>query len=129
MLLFCVIREVQVNSPMNSEKRSQAVRQAIQRQHKLEELAEEIILDEQHLRDFNGKREKNVECLTVLQTLKNKAAFPAKTWMCAGPFFIRLPTLSIEQLVQQDQRTIEEESTKLQGEIAQKIRSLEQLQK
>jgi len=109
----------------------QQMDERIHNQHRIEELAEEIIVDQQQQIDLNIKRNTNRECLAALRDLKknsnNDSNNNSKTWMCCGPFFVRLPTETLENLVKKDQATLDDEINKTHEELKQKVYQLSKL--
>ena len=112
-------------SPAASIQARQELDARMHNQSRIEELAEEIIIDQQQQIDLNTKRNTNRECLAALRDAKKKKDnYQRKTWMCCGPFFMRLPTETVEDLVKKDQSTLDQEILKTHEEMKQKVYQL-----
>ncbi|KAI8970517.1 hypothetical protein BDB01DRAFT_855375 [Pilobolus umbonatus] len=70
-----------------------------------EHLAEELLINKQAVIDFDRKRNSNREALTQI---RKNAKDEKKLWTFFGDMFIKLPTQSVKELIEDDQKNLDE---------------------
>ncbi|XP_050393451.1 p53 and DNA damage-regulated protein 1 [Patella vulgata] len=90
----------------------------------IEEVAEDILADKQHLIEFDLRRNKTREALRCLQ--KDKTA--KKSWMCVGNMFIKMPRVTAISMLEKDFSQLENEIKDTRNELKPKVDKLRDLQ-
>ncbi|CAO3623276.1 unnamed protein product [Cunninghamella blakesleeana] len=91
-----------------------------------EHLAEDIIINKQTVIDLDRKRNGNREGLNqIKKNLKDKEK---KVWLNFGDMFIRLPTDEAQDLIENDQQTLNEKIDQTRKSIKEKANELQELE-
>ena len=103
--------------------------QQLQRLQRAEHLGEEVLTLKQQLVNFDRRRNQNREGLAALRDLERRsasggAAVPIKHWMCLGDVFIKRTSSSAREMLETDQRTLEEEMERCRTELKEKTSAL-----
>ncbi|KAJ7337047.1 p53 and DNA damage-regulated protein 1 [Desmophyllum pertusum] len=106
--------------------------QTLQRFAELEELAQEIMEDKQQIVELDKKRNTNREALRALKREDRSGAIKepssTKSWVCFGNMFIKLPSTNVQAMLQQDQRNLDEEISRLRKDLKPKVSKLHELE-
>ncbi|CAM4546529.1 unnamed protein product [Lepidochelys kempii] len=87
----------------------------------VEELAEEVLAGRRQIVDLDLKRNQNREALRALQ----KDPDPSdKAMVCFGNMFIQLPNSKTKEMIQKDQKHLDEEINQLRKELRVKVNRL-----
>ncbi|KXJ17853.1 p53 and DNA damage-regulated protein 1 [Exaiptasia diaphana] len=90
----------------------------------MEELAAEILTDKQQIIELDRKRNCNREALRALKH-KKKAD---KSWLCFGNTFLKLSDSSAKNMIEEDQKTVNEEISSLRTQLKPKVTKLHELE-
>eukprot|EP00002_Diphylleia_rotans_P030686 TRINITY_DN6327_c0_g1_i1.p1 TRINITY_DN6327_c0_g1~~TRINITY_DN6327_c0_g1_i1.p1 ORF type:complete len:131 (+),score=35.60 TRINITY_DN6327_c0_g1_i1:80-472(+) len=90
----------------------------------VEELAEAVLIGQQQLIDYDRKRNSNREALNALK----KVAPDQKVWTCFGDMFIKFPQPATKKILDENQKRIETEITKLRQDIKEKAQLLNDME-
>nr|AEG79728.1 p53 and DNA damage-regulated protein 1 [Apostichopus japonicus] len=100
----------------------------------LEELAEEVLTVKQQIVDLDKKRNQNREAIRALQNKKKKTTQEGdkktnqKEWVCFGNTFMKLPQSKTQDMLQEDQNSLDQEIDKLHNELRPKVSRLRELE-
>ncbi|CAH3042187.1 unnamed protein product [Pocillopora meandrina] len=101
--------------------------QTLQKFAELEELAQEIMEDKQQIIELDKQRNTNREALRMLKK-DDKRGLTSKPWVCFGNMFIKLPSSNVQAMLQQDQKNLEEEISRLRKDLKPKVSKLHELE-
>eukprot|EP01102_Stenamoeba_stenopodia_P017963 TRINITY_DN6519_c0_g1_i1.p1 TRINITY_DN6519_c0_g1~~TRINITY_DN6519_c0_g1_i1.p1 ORF type:complete len:171 (+),score=47.06 TRINITY_DN6519_c0_g1_i1:178-690(+) len=95
-----------------------------------EKLAEDVVLNEQQTIELDKRRQRNRECLSSLkkQPPRSSDKIP-KTWICAGDFFIKMPTDKAIDFITDDQLRITSEINNLREQTKDKMLKLHEMER
>ncbi|XP_027037757.1 p53 and DNA damage-regulated protein 1-like [Pocillopora verrucosa] len=105
--------------------------QTLQKFAELEELAQEIMEDKQQIIELDKQRNTNREALRMLKKEDKRGlsgASSSKPWVCFGNMFIKLPSSNVQAMLQQDQKNLEEEISRLRKDLKPKVSKLHELE-
>lgn len=91
----------------------------------VEEVAEDILSDKQHMIELDRKRQKTREAVRVLQ--KDKTT--DKTWVCFGNQFIKMPKAKTKKLLEKDFEELDDKINTLRRELKPKVNKLYDMEK
>ncbi|CAM0140615.1 p53 and DNA damage-regulated protein 1 [Umbelopsis sp. WA50703] len=97
----------------------------IQELAKKETLAEDILTDKQLIIDSDRKRNTNREALT---NIRKKLNNEKKLWINMGDMFIKLPKDDVKNMIEEDQKKLDEEIESRRDMVRQKAMKLDQLE-
>ncbi|KAK6171100.1 hypothetical protein SNE40_019358 [Patella caerulea] len=103
---------------------SQETDRIVENLAQIEEVAEDILADKQHLIEFDLRRNKTREALRCLQ--KDKTV--KKSWMCVGNMFIKMPRVTAISMLEKDFSQLENEIKDTRNELKPKVDKLRDLQ-
>ena len=97
----------------------------VDRLTRAERIGEDVLAERQQMVELDRRRNANREALAALRRMDREAestgiAAPEKHWMCRGDFFLKEPTATTRQLLEQDQRRIEGELEALRLSVKRK---------
>ncbi|KAJ2960806.1 hypothetical protein NQZ79_g3798 [Umbelopsis isabellina] len=96
----------------------------IQELAKKETLAEDILTDKQLIVDSDRKRNTNREALT---NIRKKLNNEKKLWINMGDMFIKLPKEDVKNMIEEDQKKLDEEIESRRDMVRQKVMKLDKL--
>lgn len=99
---------------------------SLQKFTELEELAEEIIEDKHQIVELDKRRNTNREAERALKKLDTKLA--SKSWVCIGNIFVKLPNSHVQEMLQQDHKSLDVEISKLRSDLKPKVSKLHELE-
>jgi len=102
--------------------------QVLQRFSELEELAQEIMEDKHQIIELDKKRNTNREALRALKTKDTTGVKTSKSWVCFGNMFLKLPSSNVQTMLQQDQKNLDEEISRLRKDLKPKVSKLHELE-
>jgi len=100
--------------------------QTLQKFTELGELAEEIMEDKHQIVELDKKRNANREAMRAVK--KGDTNCVTKSWVCIGNLFIKLPNSNVQAMLQQDQKNLDEEITRLREDLKPKVSKLHELE-
>lgn len=100
---------------------------------RVETLAEDILSDKHSMTELDKRRNKNREAIRHLIN-EQKGKTPSKqekskSLVCLGDIFLQLPTTEVLPILEDDQKKLEDEITKLRDGLKPKMQKLRQLEK
>ncbi|XP_031569390.1 p53 and DNA damage-regulated protein 1-like [Actinia tenebrosa] len=90
----------------------------------IEELASEILSDREQIVELDRKRNSNREALRALK----KKSQGEKSWVCFGNTFMKLSDSKTKEMLEQDQKNVNEELENLRKELKPKVAKLHELE-
>merc|ERR1712168_347879 len=100
---------------------------------RVETLAEDILADKHSMTELDRRRNKNREAMRQLMNeqkeAKGKKQKPTKTFVCLGDIFLKLPTAEVLPILEDDQKKLDDEISKLRDNLKPKMQKLRQLEK
>jgi chaperonin cofactor prefoldin len=86
-----------------------------------EQLGEEVLTEKQQMVELDRRRNQNREALASFRRAEREGDRAAeKHWMCIGSSFIRRPHASAKELLEEDQRRIDNELDALRTSVKRK---------
>lgn len=76
--------------------------------------------------ELDKRRNTNREAERALKKLDTKLA--SKSWVCIGNIFVKLPNSHVEEMLQQDHKSLDVEISKLRSDLKPKVSKLHELE-
>eukprot|EP01126_Amoeba_proteus_P028302 TRINITY_DN27939_c0_g1_i1.p1 TRINITY_DN27939_c0_g1~~TRINITY_DN27939_c0_g1_i1.p1 ORF type:complete len:138 (-),score=31.25 TRINITY_DN27939_c0_g1_i1:75-488(-) len=86
----------------------------------LEKLAEDALLDKHHLIELDQKQQHNRQAVRQIMNINQDK----QVWVLGGSFFFRERCCTLQKMIEKEQQTISEERTRLNKEIKEKIKKI-----
>ncbi|XP_013416442.2 p53 and DNA damage-regulated protein 1-like [Lingula anatina] len=100
------------------------MQQLIKHVSAIEEVADDILADKQHLVDLDRKRNKTREAVRILSKDKESK----KTWVCVGNMFIKMPKPTAQKLLDKDFDQIDHQIASLRNGLRPKVQKLRDME-
>ncbi|XP_015911914.2 p53 and DNA damage-regulated protein 1 [Parasteatoda tepidariorum] len=95
---------------------------------KLEETAQDILIDKEQIVNLNRRSNTLREAKRALQAELKKEKPTSKTWLCFGNMFIKCPTPKALTIVEKDETVINEEINKIRDNLKPKVENMRNLE-
>ncbi|XP_015751668.1 PREDICTED: p53 and DNA damage-regulated protein 1-like [Acropora digitifera] len=103
---------------------------SLQKFTELEELAEEIIEDKHQGSCVRTTNNWQVTCseMMVVKWRQPTLKWSSKSWVCIGNIFVKLPNSHVQEMLQQDHKSLDVEISKLRSDLKPKVSKLHELE-
>ncbi|XP_055947219.1 p53 and DNA damage-regulated protein 1-like [Argiope bruennichi] len=95
---------------------------------KLEEAAQEILIDKEQIVSYSRRSNALREAKRALQADLKKDPPNSKTWMCFGNIFIKCPKTKALNMIEKDETLIDEEINTLRNNLKPKVDNIRNLE-